>query len=88
MKKEYKKIVYEILMGYGFDNNYITFSYYKYDLFLRCVEDGEDFDSICDDMNLHFDRDEEIALFAILEMEGYEVRQFTNYYFYKNKLKK
>lgn len=76
-------------MDYGFDDNYIKYSSYKYKLFSNCLRDtNNDYKSICNNMNIYFNVKEEEALFKILELEGYDIRQFTNYHFYKNEMNK
>ena len=55
----------------------------KYELFLTVITDGDNYESICNALNLHFDRMEIDALFKILKLEGYNIREFINYHFYK-----
>lgn len=84
--EEIEEIICKVLMDYGFDDKYIKYSSYKYKLFSNCISGMEDdYKSICDGMNLYFDRKEEEALFKILGLNGYNVKSFENYYFYKRK---
>ena len=86
MTKEIEEIVCEFLMDYGFDDEYIKYSSYKYKLFSECLRDiSNDYKSICNSMNLYFNRKEEEALFKIINLMGYDIHQFDNYYFTKIK---
>ena len=83
--EEIEEIICKVLMDYGFDNDYIKYSSYKYKLFSNCVSNMDDYKSICDSMNLYFDREEEEALFKILIAYGYDTESYENYYFIKRK---
>lgn len=84
--KEIEEIICEVLMDYGFDDEYIKYSSYKYKLFSECLRGiSDDYKSICDSMNLYFNKNEEEVLFKVLGLRGYRIHQFDNYYFTKIK---
>lgn len=87
MKKQIEEIICEVLMDYGFDDSYIKYSSYKYKLFFDCVSDMDDYKSICDGMNIYFDKEEEEVLFKILAMCGYDTKPYEQYYFVKQNRK-
>lgn len=78
--KEIEEIICEVLMDYGFDDNYIKYSSYKYKLFSDCLGSRDDYISICDGMNVNFEKKEEEALFKILVRKGYKIKSFNNFY--------
>ena len=83
---EIEEIICKVLMDYGFDDNYIKYSSYKYKLFSNCLRDtNNDYKSICNNMNIYFNEGEEEALFKILRICRYDIKQYINYRFYKIK---
>ena len=80
-EREIEEIICEVLMNHGFDDNYIKYSSYKYKLFAHCVSNLDDYKSICDDMDIYFDKKEEEVLFKILKIYGYDTKSYEQYYF-------
>ena len=78
--KKIEEIISEVLIDYGFDDKYIKYSSYKYKLFSDCLCSGDDYISICDGMNVNFEKKEEEALFKILVRKGYKIKPFNNFY--------
>jgi len=79
------KIIVDTLLKFGFDDDYIKYSSYKYKMFYNSIENDSDYNSICTCMNLYFDKKEEKILFKILNKLGWKANRLDNYYFTKIK---
>ena len=80
MNEKVKRIIRDVLMEKGWNQNNIIYVSYKYEQFEDCVAES-DYNTICENRNLHFDSEEREILFEILERLGWRASQFTDYHF-------